>query len=183
MADNIDYDELRDLINNLHTFSHKAVVFTKMKAARATILRVHGVSLSGTYDLCSWIAKMRPSVTQIASVSPPAIAPPKPAPRPVVAKMPLVQLQPVDYDPRLLGYMFKEIYESGYDFGDCTNPTMLSSFIHPTDGKWDLRVDQLTGPQRNTVTTISIHYKDWRLAQGYIPGYLIRRTIGLPRRV
>src|SRR5580698_2371348 len=154
MADNIDYDELRDLINNLHTFSHKAVVFTKMKAARATILRVHGVSLSGTYDLCSW-----------------------------VAKMPLVQLQPVDYDPRLLGYMFKEIYESGYDFGDCTNPTMLSSFIHPTDGKWDLRVDQLTGPQRNTVTTISIHYKDWRLAQGYIPGYLIRRTIGLPRRV
>jgi hypothetical protein len=182
MKDTIDYDNLRKLINNVHNEAIKSPCYNAVRKALPIIFKVHGVQLFGMYDLALWINKMRPGTPQFVPVSTPTTAPPRVTPpRPIVTHTPmlpppLVQLQPADYDPTLLGYMFKEIYDSGYDFAGCKNPDMLQRFIHPNDNKWDMRHDELTGQQKKTVTTIGIHYRDWRLAQGYIPGYLIRRA-------
>ena len=176
MQDTLDYDELRRLINDVHKEAIRAPTYIAVRRAIDIVFRVHGVKLFGMYDLSLWCAKMRPGGLQLAPVAAPATAPQRTIAPPTPARRPLIQLQPVDYDPTLLGYVFKEIYNSHYDFSDCKDPDTLLRFIHPLDGKWDLRHDQLTGQQQKTVTAIGIHYRDWRAAQGYIPGYLIRRN-------
>src|SRR4029077_1620076 len=50
----------------------------------------------------------------------------------------------------LLGPMMKEIYESGYKFWDCANPSTLIGFIDPYNGHWTKHFSELVGKQPGT---------------------------------
>lgn len=183
----IDYNRLRQLrsiINNIHHMRQRAKLFKVLDQARKEF-DPGGKTLVGNYDFSVWIEKIlnTPLAAQETPL-PPRPVPARPVPprpvtvRPVtVRRSALIQLQPVKFDPELLGYILKEIYDSGYDFGDCKNPGMLREFIHPNDSsKWYMRAEDLTGPQRRTLNLIMMRYKAWRAAQGYIPGYMMRRV-------
>ena len=142
----IDYGRMYYLINNVHLMSAKKPMFEEIEKAM-TEVDPEGKELKGLYDFTIWI-NQRVSRTKFTVGKP----------------------QPVT-NANTIGEKLLEIYNSGYKFEDCDDPTMLLDFCNPVNGNGELRPEQLSDRQGRAFRFIQKKYREWCETRGTVPRY------------